>query len=453
MDLADLLVSSTESTGSLLEQTRANWPLNQRAASVAYEAGVSDRVRLRRAMDIFAQANLTVSGIEHAHKTDQAQVTLFGGFNQHGNLKSPMLEVDLDSSDLTEQVQMVLQAAGFPAVISHQGNLMVFISRTDGRLDDQLTKWLELGFIFPVGTMSPERCEQWITTCPQLQGGNGRYISAAERTGLQPQQMKPWLEITSEPDQEGDFEYLLEKRPGLIEDWAASGLTPEEAQQWLRADNNYLREFPRVKNWIAAGWNAEQSGAWINLMRFGDDPARVNDFLKEGFTAAHAIRIERTGSSSWDVTRLRAVGCSAADTVAWLECNVAASNGLQEFRDLGINPRQLKRLNKAAIKGGRSKPLRPADLSSWAERDFKGAEEWLALHERFTDTDLVLEWEQAGMGVEQASSWAAAQVPSLAEVEAWRATHPSCSDPELVGQLADQGITPDQAALVLKTLV
>lgn len=447
MDLADLLVDSpaTEPQG-ILERTRDDWPLNEKASSVTVPDG-SDRVRLRQVISTLDDWGIQVSGVENSQYAPDAPVSFSGSFYQSGDLKGQTLTVTLSDEHL-EPVQIALQGSGFAAVVSHSGRLLV----RSGHMEDEMVEWMELDQLRPVKDMTPQRFAEWIETCPMLTSPPA--VRSLDGAGLEPQEANPWLELQSDPDEDGETSSLLIDQVSHIPSWAKSGMNPQEAREWIVADRYHFRSFRSVEEWIKAGWSCQEAMAWINLMRWSTGPDEVKELQQKGYTVKHALKMKQAGISSWEFNRMNEAGLTPAETVAWLESGVGSVESMREFTALSLDGKTLRRWNRAAEKGGRKNPLKPAEIKVWSEagRSFDQAEPWLSLHHSFIDLSLVEEWEEAGLRAADADGWAKAGVPELSRVKEWKAVSPSCADPVLVGGLVAQAITPAQAEAVLTSL-
>lgn len=446
MDLADLLVSSEPEATTLLEAVRSDWPLNGKAASLPVPDG-SQRVRLRRVISALQGWGLSVSGAEPSQHVIDAQISFSGSFNPYGDLHGSLLHVNCEDEHI-EQVQMALQAEGFPAVVSYERRLLVATFEAD----DEQVRWMEMGQIAPIQNMSPERLCQWLEDCPALSDVHD--IRRLDIEGIEPSEARPWVEVSTDPDEDGDSYKPFCNHPGYLPGWMKSGLSPEQARDWIVAESYAFRDFSTVKEWIDAGWSAQEASAWMNMERWSCDPDDVKALQKEGFTVKHALRIQRADGSSYDVSRLQRLDLKPSEITAWIECGVTGEDKVSQFSELGLKARDVRRWNRAAEKGGRDKPLTISQIKTWidAGRSIDSAEPWLCLHHRFISLDLVKEWEKEGIGSDGAADWARADVPELGSVKAWKAAHSRCEDPVLVGDLVKAGITPEQAELVLDKL-
>ena len=449
LDLLDLLSVETPNVDTgVLSEVRSAWPMNASAVSHDDSDQRSDRVRLRQVLDALNSWDITTSGIEPSHvAVGSAQVVFHGAFNNSGQLKERMLSVEVESKDLIEQVQMALQASGWPAVVNRFEELMV--SRTP--IDQVELQWMELGFTSAIENMTPERAAQWIEACPQLKKPTA--LARAQGSQMEPDQLAPWTALSKDQEDSKPY-YYFSARPHLIKEWIESGLSLEEAAQWLVIDDYYMINYDVVRLWIDAGWNAEESKAWLNLSNATGDPLRVKEWTDLGFTGKHAMRILKAEASSWEVRRLSRYGCSAAEVVAWLECGVSSSDEIARFAELGLSGRDVRRWDRASLRGGAENHLRASSIAPWLEsgRSIDQAEDWLEMSWQFIDLELVEGWESKNLNAVDASAWVENGVCSSSEVAQWMAAHPNCSDPFLVGQLVEQHISPEQASLVLEKL-
>ena len=447
MELADLLVNSSQpAPQGLLERTRANWPLNHKASQLTVPDS-SDRVRLRQVIADLDEWGIKVSGVEGSQFVAGAPVVFHGSFFQSGDLKGQSLRVSISEQQL-ETVQVALQAHGFAAVVSYSGNLLV----TSGVADDQLVRWMELDQPAQVKNVTVERFACWLEACPQL--SNALAVRSLEEAGLSPEQTSPWLELQSDPDDDGRTHSLLADDVNHIPGWVGSGMSPQQAREWLVSDHYYFRSFSSVDEWIKAGWSCSEAMAWINLMRWSSRVDEVDELQSEGYTVKHALRLQQAEVSRWEFDRIRAAGLSPAETVAWLECGINDLDKLEQFAALSVDGRTLRRWNQAARRGGRDKPLTVSELKSWlnAGRSFEQAEPWLSLHHCFVNLALVEQWEQDGLSADDAAGWAEAGVPELSLVREWQAVSSRCEDPGLVGELVSLSVAPAQAQAVLARL-
>lgn len=444
LDLADLLTSTSSPEGmGLLEGVRASWPLNGKVAGLERETDISDRVRLRRVLQTLDEWGIASSGIEPSHHRASAQVYFEGAFSSSGSLKQIALDVRLEDNDLLEQVQMALQSAGWPAVVSRHGQ----IEAPRSPVDDEHVEWLELGFLHPLDGLTAEQAATWIEACPLLD--NSISLEAAAASGLTPQQLAPWAALA---DKDGRA-FLLNK-PHFAKAWIEAGLTPEDALPWFEADNHLLN-FSLVDEWRARGCGPLEAKAWINLLPWGADPKKTDSWLRKGFTDKHAVRILQSEGSSWSARSISdQSGASAAETVAWIESGVTNASYVQLWVEIGITGRELRRWNRAFKQGGGERYLKREEVAAWIDSGLSvsDAEPWLELNYRFIDRGLVEEWQQEGLAPEDARDWARSGVAELSEVRAWQAIHPACSDPQLVGSLVASGLKPFQAGLVLDKL-
>jgi len=449
--LAELLGGSSTSqrTLSLLEKTRIDWPLNGRAWQLPQDDKLSHRVRLRRTITQLKEWGIKVSGIEQAHREDDAVITFSGSFDGSGSIKEYYLKVVCSDDQYLEQLQMALQAEGWPAIIDFNNQLWVNLEP----ISEEEAEWLELGIdknrdnASLTSPITPARASQWIEASPQLKT-HGR-IRQAEDGPLEPSQITPWLELTYKEESVGDF--VFARKPALIDKWVAAGFTAASAEPWVTVMSE-LSDFDYAKQWMDRGCTAEDAPLWINALPYSHDPSAADELIAKGLKLKHVKRLAAADVSGWQLGRMLNMSMSISETVAWLESGITSRWELNAWKTIGETGSRTLRWQKAARKGGLVGDLSAEQAEKWLTvgRSIDDAEPWIKLHRAFIDLELVRAWEAEGYSAKEAAAWAKAGVPKLDDVKLWQEMGAPFDDSEVVAGLAAQGVKPEQALMVLE---